>query len=61
MGKEECVSTLCEDRREEEGEHKRKRVIDKEREMRERETEEERGRKEWRKTILIGLCGHVEL
>lgn len=26
-----------------------------------KETEEERRRKEWRKTILIGLCGHVEL
>lgn len=43
MGKEECASTLCEDRREEEAEHKRKRAIDKEREMRERGRQRKKG------------------
>lgn len=60
MGKEECVSTLCEDREKERG-STREKVRDKERGRDERDTEEGRRRKERRRPVLIGLCGHAGL
>lgn len=49
MGKEECVSLLCEDW---EREYKRKKVRDKERGRDERDTEEGRRKKERRRPCL---------